>query len=257
MRILVLPLALIFAACLYLPFPKAAEHLADTVKRLYLRFLAPFTRKSGRRDETLALVLFMLLAGGVCQLIGGLHGILAGLVAAPFLCTYAMMPEAAFIKDQLDRGVFARDIGEYDARVRSACAAFGPSFTSDMTAPLLLVALGTPIHMGLALGGAYFTARVLSDEHPAARREVMLTVRPAWAVMRFLLHLCSGVVGRSPFQAHGDTARELLLSVLGIAGNAEDTHTPVSGDIAQAIFLGMFCTCLMALALCIALFAVC
>ena len=70
MRILVLPLALIFAACLYLPFPKAAERLADTVKRLYLRFLAPFTRKSGRRDETLALVLFMLLAGGVALMIG-------------------------------------------------------------------------------------------------------------------------------------------------------------------------------------------
>jgi len=257
MRILVLPLALLFAACLYLPFPRAAEWLADTIKRLYLRFLAPFTRKSGRRDETLALVLFLLLTGGVCQLIGGLHIVLAGLVAAPILCTYAMMPEAVFIKDQLDRGVYARDIGEYDARVRSTCAAFGPSFTSDMVAPILLIALGTPLHMGLALGGAYFAARVLSEQNPAARRVVMLVVRPAWAAMRFLLHLCSGVVGRSPFQAHGDSARELLLSVLGIAGTAEDTHTPVSGDIAQAIFLCMFCVCLLVLALCIALFAVC
>lgn len=257
MRILVLPLALAFAACLYLPFPRAAEWIADAVKRLYLRFLAPFTRKSGRRDETLALVLFLLLAGGICQLIGGLHVIAAGVVMAPLLCTYAMMPEAASIKDQLDRGVYARDIGEYDARVRSTCAAFGPSFTSDMVAPILLIALGTPLHMGCAFGGAYFTARILSEQNPAARRVVMLLVRPAWAVMRFLLHLCSGVVGRSPFQAHGDSARELLLSVLGIAGNAEDTHTPVSGDIAQAIFLCMFCTCLLALALCIALFAVC
>lgn len=257
MRILVLPLALLFAACLYLPFPRAAEWIADAIKRLFLRFLAPFTRKSGRKDETLALVLFMLLAGGVCQLIGGLHVLLAGLVAAPLLCTYAMMPEAVAIKDQLDRGVYARDIGEYDARVRATCAAFGPSFTSDMAAPILLVALGTPLHMGLALGGAYFAARVMSEQIPAARRVVMIIVRPAWTVMRFLLHLCSGVVGRSPFQAHGDTARELLLSVLGIAGSAEDTHTPVSGDIAQAIFLCMFCICLLVLALCIALFAVC
>ena len=257
MRILVLPLALLFAACLYVPFPRAAEYLADAFRRVYLRFLAPFTRKSGRRDETLALVLFLLLTGGVCQLIGGLHVLLGGLVMAPVLCTYAMFPEAAAIKDQLDRGVYARDIGEYDARVRSACAAFGPSFTSDMAAPLLLIALGTPLHMGLALGGAYFAARVLSDECPAARRVVMLCVRPAWAVMRFLLHLCSGVVGRSPFQAHGDTARELLLSVLGIAGTAEDTHTPVSGDIAQAIFLCMFCTVLLTLMLCVALFSFC
>lgn len=257
MRILVLPLALLFAACLYLPFPQAAERIADAIKRLYLRFLAPFTRKSGQRDETLALVLFLLLTGSVCQMIGGLHFALAGLVAAPFLCTYAMMPEAVSIKDQLDRGVYARDVGEYDARVRSACAAFGPSFTSDMVTPILLIALGTPLHMGLALGGAYFAARVLSEQNPAARRVVMLVVRPSWAVMRFLLHLCSGVVGRSPFQAHGDSARELLLSVLGIAGTAEDTHTPVSGDIAQAIFLCMFCVCLLVLALCIVLFSVC
>ena len=124
MRILVLPFALIFAACLYLPFPRAAESLADHIKRIHLRFLAPFTRKSGRRDETLALVLFLLLTGGVCQLIGGIHVLLGGLIMAPVLCTYAMFPEAAFIKDQLDRGVYARNIGEYDARVRSACAAY-------------------------------------------------------------------------------------------------------------------------------------
>ena len=97
--------------------------------------------------------------------------------------------------------------------MRATCAAFGPSFTSDMAAPILLVALGTPLHMGLALGGAYFAARVMSEQIPAARRVVMIIVRPAWTVMRFLLHLCSGVVGRGPFQAHGDTARELLLSV--------------------------------------------
>lgn len=257
MRILVLPLTLIFAACLYLPFPQAAGILADAVKRLYPRFLSPFTRRSGRRDETLALVLFLMLTGGVCQLIGGIHLIFGSLIMAPVFCTYAMFPEAAAIKDQLDRGVYARDIGEYDARVRSTCAAFGPSFISDMTAPLLLIALGTPLHMGLALGGAYFAARILSDQNPAARRVVMLCVRPAWAVMRFLLHLCSGVVGRSPFQAHGDNARELLLSVLGIAGSAEDTHTPVSGDIAQAIFLCMFCTVLLTLMLCVVLFSFC
>lgn len=257
MRILVLPLALAFAACLYLPCPQAAGWIADAIRRLYLRFLSPFTRKSGRRDETLALVLFLLLAGGLCQLIGGMHVVLAGLVTAPVLCAYAMMPEAVAIKDQLDRGVYARDIGEYDARVRSTCAAFGPAFTSDMVAPVLLIALGTPIHLGCALGGAYFTARALNEQSPVARRVVRIVVRPAWAVMRFLFHLCAGVVGRSPFQAHGDSARTLLLSVLGIAGSAEDTHTPVSGDIAQAILLCMFCITLLAAALCIALFALC
>lgn len=257
MRILVLPIALLLAACLYLPFPGAAQAQADAIKKCYARFLSPFSRRSGRRDETLALVLFLLLAGGVCQLIGGLHVFAAGAVMAPLFCALTMMPEAAAIKDQLDRGVYARDIGEYDARVRSVCASFGPAFVTDMCAPLLLIALGTPLHMGCALGGAYFAARVLSDVHPAARRIVALICRPAWQVMRFFLHLCSGVVGRSPFQVHSGDARALLLSLLGIAGEANDTHAPVSGDITQAIFLCCFCIALLAFMLCAALFVLC
>jgi hypothetical protein len=71
------------------------------------------------------------------------------------------------------------------------------------------------------------------------------------------LQLCSGVVGRTPFQVRGRDVRELLLSILGIPGNGEDTHTPVSGDITQAIFLCMFSTCLLVLMLCIALFPFC
>ena len=94
MRILVLPLALAFAACLYLPCPQAAGWIADAIRRLYLRFLSPFTRKSGRRDETLALVLFLLLAGGLCQLIGGIHVVLAALVTTGV----GLMPESGFVR---------------------------------------------------------------------------------------------------------------------------------------------------------------
>ena len=257
MRILALPLALLLAACLYLPFPRAAEWLADAIKKLYARFLLPFTRKNGRADEELALVLFLLLTGGLCQLLGGLHLLLAAAVIAPLFCALSMIPEAVFIKDQLDRGVYARNIGEYDARVRSACAAFAPAFATDMAAPLLLCALGTPLHLGCALGGAYFAARVLSEQSAAAKRLVTLLYRPAWFVLRLLFALCSGVVGRSPMHAHGDTAQAVLLSLLGIAGDADDTHTPVSGDITQAVFLCLFCSALLTLVLCVALFAVC
>lgn len=257
MRILSLPAALLLAACLYLPFPRAVETLASIIRRLFTRFLLLFTRKDGRADGELALALFLLLAGGVCQLVGGIHFLLAGVVMAPVFCTFSLIPQAASIKDQLDRGVFARDIGEYDARVRSACAAFGPSFVTDLCAPLLLMALGTPIHMGCALGGAYFAARVLGEQSPAARRVVLILSRPSWLVMRMLLLLCSGVVGRNPAHVHGDNARDMMLSILGIAGDADDTHIPVSGDIAQAIFLGLFCIALLTLALCVVLFSVC
>ena len=257
MRILVLPIALVLAACLYLPFPRAAERLAGVIRRLYARFLLLFIRRDGRTDEELALVLFLLIAGGLCQLIGGIHVALAGLLMAPLFCAFSMMPEAASIKDQLDRGVYARDIGEYDARVRSACAAFAPAFAADMCAPLLLIALGTPVHLGCALGGAYFAARVLSEQSAAALRLSALLYRPAWLVLRLTLMLCSGVVGRSPAHAHGDTAQAVLLSLLGIAGDADDTHMPVSGDIAQAVFLCCFCIALLTLILCVALFALC
>lgn len=257
MRILTLPIALTLAACLYLALPAAADWVHEFVQALYTHFLRLFTRKDGKADEEMAFPLFMLVAGGVCQLVGGLHILLAGALMAPLFRAYALMPEAFKTKDHLDSGVFSRNIGEYDARVRSVCAAFGPSFVTDMCAPLLLIALGTPIHMGCVLGGAYLCARALSDRHPAARRMVALLSRAAWQVMRVLWHLCAGLVGRSPGHAHGEDARTLLLSILGIAGDADDTHAPVSGDITQAVFLCMFTIALLTLLLSIALFSFC
>ncbi|MBR2943058.1 MAG: hypothetical protein IKB82_06635 [Clostridia bacterium] len=257
MRILSLPIALILAACLYLALPAAAQPVHAFVQALYARFLRLFTRKDGKSDDELAFPLFMLVFGGVCQLVGGLHILLTGLVTAPLFRAYAPIPEAFKVKDQLDSGVFSRNIGEYDARVRSTCAAFGPVFVTDMCAPLLLIALGTPIHMGCVLGGAYLCARALSDRHPAAHRTVALISRAAWQVMRVLWHLCAGLVGRSPGHAHGEDARTLLLSILGIAGDADDTHAPVSGDITQAVFLCLCTTALLTLMLCIALFSLC
>ena len=257
MRILSLPLALVLSACLYPSFPGVAKAIAEVFQALYAHFLPLFTRKSGKADEEFAFALFLLIVGGVCQLIGGLHILLAGALMAPVLCVFVHIPQAIQIKQQLDSGVYARRAGEYDARVRSACAALGPAFVTDMCAPLLLIALGTPIHMGCALGGAYFAARALCDRLPAARRMIALLNRPAWQVLRALLLLCSGLVGRNPAHAHGDNARSLLLSILGIAGDTDDTHIPVSGDITQALFLCLFCTAMLTLLLCILLLSFC
>lgn len=257
MRILALPAALLIAACIYLPFPRLVEIIAAALRGLYARFLRLFIRKNGHEDQEIALVLFMLIIGGLCQLAGGLHIIAAGALIAPALTTFSQMPQAASIKDQLDRGVYARSFGEYDARVRTACAALGASFVTDMCAPLLLAALGTPLHLGCALSGAYFTARTLTEHNPAARRVVRIVGLPAWQVMRVLMLLCSGLTGRSPFQVHGEDARTLMLSIIGITGDADETHTPVSGDIAQAIFIGLFAIALLTLMLCLALYAIC
>ena len=81
--------------------------------------------------------------------------------------------------------------------------------------------------------------------------------RPAWAVMRGMLLLCSCVVGRNPLRAHGDEPRALLLSILGIAGDGTDTHAPVAGDIAQAVFLCCFASALLCLMLTVALLPLC
>ena len=56
MRILVLPLALAFAACLYLPCPQAAWWIADAIRRLYLRFLSPFIAAAGQTATRDALI---------------------------------------------------------------------------------------------------------------------------------------------------------------------------------------------------------
>lgn len=257
MRIFSLPIAMALALCLYLPFPRAAQLLFARIASLYQRFLRLFTRKDGRTDEPLAFVFFLLIAGGVFQVIGGLHVLLAGVLLAPLFCAFALFPQASKVKDQLDSGVFARDPAAYDECVRSTCATLAPAFLNDLFTPLLLCALGMPLHLGCALGGAYLAARALGEQSPGARRLIPLLTRGAWLVMKPMMLLCSCVVGRNPLRIHGENARELMLSALGIAGEADDTHIPVSGDIAQAILLGMTCVLLFLFAICLVLLSFC
>lgn len=257
MRMLALPLALVLGFCLYLPLPRATQGLANGVTRLYAAFLRPLTRGKRPCDERLAFALFLLLAGGVCQLAGGWHPVATAVVTAPLMGALTLLPQAVAAKEELDSGAFSRDTEGYEARVRSVCASLGPAFVTDLCAPLLILALGMPLRLSCALGGVYFALRALCDQAPQARRAVALLRRPAWAVMRGMLLLCSCVVGRNPLRVRGDEPRALLLSILGIAGDGTDTHAPVAGDIAQAVFLCCFCSALLCLMLTVAPLPLC
>ena len=257
MRILALPIALLLALLLYLSLPGTGTFIAREISRLYAGFLRLFTRKSGKADEEIAFPVFLLVAGGFCQLVGGLHFAAAGAVMAPLFCAFSTLPQAARVKKELDSGALSSNIAEYEGRVRSVCAQLPPAFSTDLFAPILLVSLGTPIHMGCVLGGAYLAARSLCDTCAAARRLTAIVNRPVTAVTRAMLLLCSCVVGKNPLHAHGETLQALTLSILGIAGGMDDSHAPVAGDIAQVVFLLLFAAALLSLALIIALFAFC
>ena len=257
MRILSLPIAILLAACVYIPFRRTAARVADAVRALYGRFLLLFTRKSGKTDEQLAFPLFLLVFGGACQLIGGLHMLLAALVLAPVFSALSLLPQAARAKEELDSGALSSNIAEYEAKVRSLCAALGPAFATDMVAPMLLYALGAPIHMGCVLTSAYLAARALHDAHPAAMRTVRVIGIPCAAVTRGLLLLCSCVVGKNPLHAKGDTLRELMLSILDLTTGSANSRDPVAGDITQAVFLLCFVSAFLCAALVVALVSFC
>ena len=73
----------------------------------------------------------------------------------------------------------------------------------------------------------------------------------------FFMTLCSGVTGRNPLRVGGKTAIARLLSIVGIAGDGTDTHAPMAGDIAQAIFLCTFSAGIFCFALCAVGFILC
>ena len=246
---LALPLALALAFCLYLPLPRAADLITEGIYRLYAAFLRLFRRKSGKIDEPVGFALFLLLWGGIFQLAGSLHMLVAAVITAPLFRAIALLTPAARAKEELDSGTLARDREGYEARVREVCSGLGPAFISDACLPLLLLALSTPLHLNSAAGGLLLCLRALDGRQTYATRAFAQLRRPARAVMRGLWLLCSCVVGRNPLHVRGEDSRTFLLSLLGIAQDQTDTHAPVSGDIAQAVFLCCFTTVMLALVL--------
>ena len=238
-----LSLALAFA--LYLPLPAAGAQLARLPRALHARLARALTYRKKTPDPrlTLGLLLLLILAAGAFA--GALPTLLQAVLCAPALGAIALLPPSAAVKRELDSGVLAHDTAAYEARVRGTCAALAPSFVSDGTAPLLLCALGAPLGLSVALVWAYAALRALCGEDALALRIVTLLLRPADAVLRTLLLLCTPLAGRSPFRITGRRARERLMSILGLADDGTQDHSPVAGDVTQGVFLCCLCLVLL------------
>lgn len=257
MRMLALPAALLLACCLYLPLPRAAQLIERALERLYALALRLFTRRDGQTDDTSALLMYLLLLGGVLALLCALHPLLAAVLTAPLFSGLAPLPGCARVKDELDSGRYARDIPAYEALVRKTCASLAPAFTGGVIAPLLLCAVGTPLYLGCAPGWVFAALRLREADSAAARAILSRVLRISEAVFCALMVLCAGVVGRNPLRTQGRGAQDRLMNILGIAGGASDTHAPMAGDIPQGIFLCSFAASLLCIALTLIGFFLC
>lgn len=257
MRIFAVPAALLVACCVYMPLPAARDALFRLIRRAYAAVLRHFTGHSGRADDKTALLVFLLILGGALALLGAIHPLLSMLLMAPAFTGLCVLPSCARVKDELDSGKYARDIPAYESLVRSTCVSLIPACVQGVVSPLLLGALGMPLHLGAALCGVYLALTALSDQLPMAVRLCRIVHRISERFFVFFMQLCSGVVGRNPLRIKGDTLAHRLLSTLGIAGDSSDTHAPMSGDIAQGVFLCGFSCAVLCFALCAVGFVLC
>lgn len=257
MRIFAIPAAALIACCLYLPLPKAAKGFDRLLSSLYAQVLRLFTRKSGAADAGPALCAFLLLLGGVSALLSAIHPLLAMVLMAPLFSGLAALPACVHMEHELSSGTFADDIPTYEALVRETCASVAPAFVSGVVAPLLLCAVGMPLHLAVSLGYIHAALCALHAEHPRAAALVSFVHRAAEHTLVFFLTLCSGAAGRNPLRVKGREAKARLLSIIGIAGDGTDTHAPMAGDIAQAIFLCAFASSVLCLTLCAVGFFLC
>jgi len=257
MRIFAIPAALLLACCIYLLLPRAAGYFESALRFLYNHTLRLFIRKSGAADHRPALAMYLLLLCGVCILLGAIHPLAAMILMTPLFTGFAALPACAHTERELDSGKYAGDIPTYEALVRKSCASVAPAFVNGIIAPMLLCALGMPLRMAAPLGFAYAALCALSGENERAAHITQTIQRIAERIMIFFMTLCSGVTGRNPLRVHGKNAEARLLSIVGIAGDSTDTHAPMAGDIAQAIFLCVFSMVIFCFALCAVGFILC
>jgi len=201
--------------------------------------------------------MYLLLLCGVCVLLGAIHPLAAMILMTPLFTGLAALPACAHVEHELDSGKYANDIPTYEALVRESCASVAPAFVNGICAPMLLCAVGMPLRMAAPLGFAYTALCALSDENEPAAQITQTVQRISERILIFFMTLCSGVTGRNPLRVHGKTARARMLSIVGIAGDSTDTHAPMAGDIAQAIFLCAFSTGIFCFALCAVGFILC
>ena len=256
MRIFAVPAALLLACCVYMLLPAARDMLFRLIERAYAAVLRRFTRRTGKTDDMPALSVFLLGLGGALALLGAIHPLFSMVLIAPAFTGVSILPACAKAKDDLDSGKYARDIPAYEALVRETCSALAPSFIAGIIAPMLLCAIGMPLHVGAALGGLYIALQALSPRLPIAARVSAWAYRICERLFVFFLLLCCGTVGRNPLHTHGHRAQDRLLSILHIAPG-ENGRAPMAGDIAQGVFLCSFSAFILCLCLCIMVFALC
>lgn len=255
MRALFLPAAFVLAALLWPQLPAAVPALLTGG---LLRFYSLSSRLLGKctasRAPVLACYLLVLLI--VPSLLGAVHPAVAALLCVPLMMGFIVQREGAALKTSLARGDFRDNLPEYENRVRQYCAQAAAAFCRSVCLPLLLVGLGTPLHIGCGLGWALLGAEAVSEQSGIAKRIVAALLPVANAVFCFLLALCAPLVGRNPLLTQGRTAEERLPALLGLT-DGPDSHAPVSGDVSQAVFLCVLVCSLACFLLTLMIFPLC
>ncbi|MBQ4265370.1 MAG: hypothetical protein IJB85_07655 [Clostridia bacterium] len=257
MRIFAVPAAIILACCLYMPLPRARGALENLLARAYAYVLRLFTRRTGQTDDAPALFTYLLLLGGALALLCAVHPLISMVFMAPLFTGLAVLPGCAQVKDELDSGKYARDIPTYERIVRDTCVSLSPAFVQGVVTPMLLCALGMPLHMGASLGYVYAALCALSGSLPTAACAASALQRIGGRVFVVFMVLCAGAAGRNPLRTRGKYPHDRLMNILGIAGDGTDTHAPMAGDIPQGIFLCGFSSFMLCLTLCIVGFVLC
>jgi len=255
MRAFALPAAVILSLCLHMPMPALPRKLDLLFARLHGGVQTVLQNKQMDTRHASAVTLLVLTLAAA--LLSAVHPLLCAVLAAPLFTFSAVMPGCAAAKEELDSGRYARDIPAYEAVVRENCLSLAPAFARGFFAPLMLLAAGLPLYLGAAPLYAYAALCALRQEDARAGRMPDLIDRAADKVFSAMLILCAGLVGRNPLRIHADSAQERLIRTLGVAGDRTDTHAPMSGDIAQGIFVCCFAGGLLAVMLTLVLLAVC
>lgn len=246
MRMLTLPAALLLGAALYSLFPAFRGQPDRAIRALIARCRRLFTTKRGRTDDRSALAVALLALAAAVILVGALHPAITSLVMAPLFSGFFILPQGAAAKQALSAGECAGEPAAYERRVLDACRPMGDAFAREVVVPMLLCAVGLPLHIGSALAWVYAGLRC-SQENAAAQAICRIVDQIGDRVTTFMLLLCAGLFGRNPLRVGGNGAGERLLHLLSLEGEVD--HAPISGDISQGAFVCCLCVALLCLPL--------
>lgn len=250
MRIFAVPAAILLACCVYMPLPAAANQPPRLLARGYA-----LMQRALARDEKAALFAYLLALCGVLTIVCAVHPLISMALMAPAFTGVCILPRCAQVKGELDSGQYARDIPAYESLVRETCASLVPAFAHGVIVPMLLGALGMPLHMGAPLCMAYLCVCAL--DHPACVRIANALRRTGERLLVVFMLLCAGAVGRNPLRTKGDSPEARLISTLNIAPDTPHARAPMAGDIPQGIFLCALASFVLCFTLCAVGFVLC